>query len=557
MKVLKRLIIFLGILFLFLCIGVLLYWIDVKLDAPTNAELTKLELETADDSLRKVSNGSWLKKNKYGIWEMFLTGDPSELGVAFGTLGKPLMKEKEAAFIQSIKDRIPSESYLNSLKYYVGWFNRDLDEYVQEEYLQEIYTASQYMSDEYDFIAEKYHRSLSYHAAHDIGHALQNMNLVGCTAFAVRNSNSENDKLLIGRNFDFYFGNDFAKDRILAFYKPTNGYKFASVTWAGFSGVVSGLNETGLCVTLNSAKSDIPSKGKTPVSIIAREILQYASTIEEAFEIASKRESFVAEMFLIGSVDGRVAVIEKSTNNTVLLESDKDQFVLTNHFQSEALKDSELNRTYLNEGVSQYRQERVNQLINALKPLNPRKAASILRDTKGLSEEDIGFGNEKSINQLIAHHGVMFSPEEKLIFLAAEPFQLGTFVAYDLDAVFSKAGHSEPLYVDSLVVEEDSFINTETYMEYQFFLETKNKIQSALFKGVPDKELTDKFLIEFQKSNPNSFLTYYYLGDYYLLLNKYDLAIEAFTKGLELEIARTSERMYMEERLNTAIKESN
>src|SRR5690606_32608468 len=171
--------------------------------------------------------------------------------------------------------------------------------HVPEEYKSEILGVSKYAGDTYDYVADDYLRVLYFHSAHDIGHALQALMLVGRSSFAAWGSKTEDGKLRIGGNLDFSAGDSLAKDNLIAFITPTDRYQFISVTWAGMMGVVSGMNNQGLTVTINAGKSDIPWVAKTPISILTREILQYASTIEEAVEIAKKRQVFVSESILV------------------------------------------------------------------------------------------------------------------------------------------------------------------------------------------------------------------------------------------------------------------
>src|SRR5690606_14293044 len=99
-------------------------------------------------------------------------------------------------------------------------------------------------------------------------------------------------------------------------------HQFAMYSWAGLTGVVSGMNETGLCVTINAAKSDLPNKTKTPISVLTREILQYAETIEQAIAIAEKREVFVSETIMVTSAtDNKTVLIEKSPEAVAVYES--------------------------------------------------------------------------------------------------------------------------------------------------------------------------------------------------------------------------------------------
>ncbi len=254
--------------------------------------------------------------------------------MAFGRLTKELLYYQETSFVEQIRELVPSDAYLKVLKYFIAFFNRNLDTSIPEEYRHEIYGTSFSCSPEYDFIGSGYQRQLNYHAAHDIGHALQGLNMVGCTSFSVWKSSSADSSLLVARNFDFYMGKKFSENKIVCFVNPSSGHKFMMITWADLIGVVSGMNDQGLTVTLNAAKSSIPHQAATPVTILAREILQYASSIDEAYEIARKRKLFVSESIMIGSArDGKTAIIEKSPDRIDIVYPDSTRIICSNHYQ--------------------------------------------------------------------------------------------------------------------------------------------------------------------------------------------------------------------------------
>ena len=503
-------------------------------------------------------DNNWLNRNDYGLWELYIEGGPVELGVINGVLCKELVQVQEEAFVEQIKVMIPSESYLKFLKYFIAWFNKDLDEYIKEEYLLEIYGVSGFASEDYGFIGPKYDRILNYHAAHDIGHALQNMNLVECTAFGVWDGKSADSTLLIGRNFDFYVGDHFATHKIIAFVNPDKGYKFASITWAGMIGVVSGMNEKGLSITLNSAKSDMPFGARTPVSIIAREILQYASTIEEAMAIASERKSFVSESFLIGSAfDHKAAVIEKSTDTTILYDPDSNFVILTNHFQADHFMQDELNIENIANETSLYRHERVKELLDENESLDYLDAANLLRNRHGKGNKNIGNGNEKAINQLIAHHSIIFEPENLRLWISTAPWQMGAYLCYDLDSIFrsleGRADRSD-IFISEMQIPADTAFMNNDYNRFRLYKRLLTAIQESIKKGEP-MENEEKMLSVFIDSNPEFYTVYDILGQYFQASGKHALARKYYTLALTKEIASKTEKDKITERMEECSNE--
>jgi isopenicillin-N N-acyltransferase like protein len=510
----------------------------------TDRGAENLKVTQVDSGFSTCGKG-WLKHNSEGLWELYLEGEPFERGVTEGKLTKELLDFQEEAFIGRIREMVPSPSYLKFLKYFIYWFNRNMDKYMPEEFKEEIYGISLSVSDKFSFIGSPYQRMLNYHSAHDIGHALQNMHLVGCTAFGVWNGRSKDGSLLIGRNFDFYVGDDFAKNKIVCFEKPSKGIPFMSITWAGMTGVVSGMNLKGLTVTINAAKSDIPWSSRTPISVLAREILQYAGNIEEAYKISKEYKTFVSESLLIGSAaDNKAVILEKSPEKTAIFDPGRDYIICANHFQSEEFAGDPNTLGDRNEMVSVYRAKRVLQDITDNPVMDPATVATILRDRAGLNGKDIGMGNEKAINQLTCHHSVIFDPVHLKVWVSTAPWQDGAYACYSISEIFNKFAvlkKKSRIALDDQRIAPDSFPGSGEYDRFLRFRADRSALQKQIRSG-EKKEIDRSFIDGFITTNPLLYDTWVAVGDVYRSAGMPDSAIRFYQKALQCEVPRTSEK---------------
>jgi isopenicillin-N N-acyltransferase like protein len=519
-----------------------------KIDPPEIADKSALKLErTQLDSTAYTLGNNWFRKSNSGLFELYVEGAPFERGVINGKLTKELVQRQEDIFTEQLRKMVPSEYYIKFLKHFVRFFNRKLSDHVAEENKEEIYGISFAADEKYNFIGTNYERILNYHAAHDIGHALQNMALVGCTSFGTWNDASEDSTLIIGRNFDFYVGDKFSEDKIVAFYHPQKGYNFMIITWGGFTGAASGMNDHGLTVTLNADKSAVPNASATPVSLVAREILQYATNIQQAWEIAQKHQMFVSESFLIGSAeDNRAAIIEKRPEGMDMYDPKKNFITCTNHFQGTKFSKAQENILQRDETASGYRFERLTELMNEKGKNTPQKTVDILRDHLGLHDRNIGVGNEKAINQFIAHHSVVFEPKKKLVWVSTAPWQLGEYVCYNLDSIFSMHGlkYDHEVRDTSRTIPADPFIKTKDFTSFVAFRQMRADVMDG-------KEVNVEKMISL---DPEYFYAYQLAGDYEYKHKRYDSAIKYYETGLTKEIANKNEEMHMRKQIGKCKK---
>lgn len=519
-------------------------------DVPKVAELPPVQWL---DSTTAVLGNNWLRKNKYGNWESYVEGPAYQRGLILGALHQKLIKSQEEAFVNEIETKVPNSFFRKLLQYGISWFNRDLDEQIPKEFQHEIYGISKSFADTFNYIGPKYNRVLNYHAAHDIGHMAQNMNLVACSAAAQWQFTDSTAKMLVGRNFDFYFGDEFAANKIVLFCNPDKGIPFVSVTWGGFCGVVSGMNQNGLTVTLNALPSEVPTSSSTPVSIIAREILQYATTIDEALTIVEKYDVFVSESFtVVSAADKRAAVIEKTPEKTAIFYPENNQLLVTNHFQSDVYKNAQINLEHLENSESAYRYQRLQELLPATgKMPSPTDMAAVLRDKNGLNNEQIGYGNPMAINQLLAHHAVIFNPLEKVAYISENPYQENFFTAYSVAniAKLARVNPQQSVAIDSLQIAPDEFYNSMEYKSLRAYRKHKAalqfKIENSQISAVNSAALNT--LIQL---NPGYYEAYKIVGDYYFAAGKKEEARQYYKEALAREIPYQSDRDAILEKLN-------
>jgi len=545
-KFLRRLAWIFGLIGLILLLAFVYLLIVSRTSPPKIADKTALSWQRTElvPGLYTLNN-NWFRKSKSGLYELYVEGQPFDRGVVNGKLTKELVQLQEDYFSEQINKLVPSAFYRHFLKYVIGWFNRDLENHVTEEDKEEIYGISDAASPKYGYIGNNYQRLLNYHAAHDIGHALQNLALVGCTSFGTWGSRSVDGNLIIGRNFDFYVGDHFSENKIVSFERPAQGFGFMYVTWAGFIGVVSGMNEKGLTVTINAAKSEIPSGSATPVSLVAREILQYAENIPQALAIAKKRKMFVSESFLIGSAaEGKAVILEKTPDSVGLYDPGKNQIICANHFQSPELAGLRSNRIQIRQSASWYRYQRLQELLSSVGKNSVKETVRILRDHRGLENSDIGLGNEKAINQLIAHHSIIFEPQKKRVWVSTGPWQFGEFICYDLEKVFALKGMKTNIEISdsSLNLPADSFMRSNSFKLFMKYRKLKKELSDG-------KDVSADSLIA---SNPNYYQAYQLAGNMMFRNKNYSQAIAYFQVALSKEIATKTEENEIRNQISKA-----
>ena len=386
------------------------------------------------DGMRRIG-ANWLGQRDHLMY-MSLTGDAFTLGYANAVLTTPYLLQQGQALQDAVHEKLGAPWKFWLLKKYVTWRNRDLPDFVPAPYQMEVLGLATGGPPAPAGFGPAYHVILNCHAAHDISHMVMGHPLVGCAAFAAWDEATANGHLIVGRNFDWNAGACFDQNKIVVHVAPDEGLRFISVSWPGMAGVVSGINEARVAVTVNAGQSsDQPSIG-IPISILIRDVLQHASTLEEAVDMVRTSQVFVADAYLVADgTSGRAVVVEKSPHTCVVRQPDGSSIACTNHFLRPPLRDDPANQAYSQEATSVTRYQRLTDLVaQAHGTLDVPAAARILRDAHLRALGKPVLGHPATLANLETTHSVIMDVTDGIVWVSTYPHQLGQYVPFQIDS---------------------------------------------------------------------------------------------------------------------------
>ena len=146
--------------------------------------------------------------------------------------------------------------------------------------------------------------------------------------------------MLFGRNFDVPSYGSLDRLVLLVVCRPAKRHAFASVTWPGFVGVLSGMNDTGLavaCLDSGPAKDASPAfRLGTPLSLTFRRVLEECGSIDEAQKLLAAAKC-TTWMNLAACDRQRAVVFEITPKNVAVRRAEDHLLACTNHFRTPEL----------------------------------------------------------------------------------------------------------------------------------------------------------------------------------------------------------------------------
>jgi hypothetical protein len=165
---------------------------------------------------------------------------------------------------------------------------------------------------------------------------------LGCSTVIVEKERSKTGAPLFGRNFDWLPTKGITEHTLVVVYKGEGKRAFAAVTVTPITGVVSGMNDAGLAVTINEIslrrskdRAAFNWKG-TPLLLAFRRVLEECGTVAEAEKLLRGMERTTSCCLTICDKTGGV-VFEITPKNLEVRPAENGVCCCTNHFRTEKL----------------------------------------------------------------------------------------------------------------------------------------------------------------------------------------------------------------------------
>jgi isopenicillin-N N-acyltransferase like protein len=259
-----------------------------------------------------------------GVPVLTVRGTPAEIGEQFGVLAV-----KNAPDLDGLHRRFLKELGLDQAELLLKVMARRLEPGVPADHLAEMTAAGKAAGRDLDLL-------LFANAAYDLNSTM------GCSTVVVEKARSETGGPLLGRLFDWDPVTGIDDHTLVAVFHPVGKRSFATVTISPIAGCISGMNDAGLCCTLNQVRLK-QSKDKapfdwtgTPTMLAFRRVLEECGTVAEAEALLRGMKRTTTAGLTVCDPNGG-AVFEITPKSLEVRQPVNGVTLCTNHFCSEEL----------------------------------------------------------------------------------------------------------------------------------------------------------------------------------------------------------------------------
>ncbi len=217
--------------------------------------------------------------------------------------------------------------------------------------------------------------------------------LGGCSAVAVRGGHSETGEPMVAKNFDYM-------PLVQPFYilrecRPRGGFRSLEFAVAPQAGAVDGVNEKGLCVTLNYAFATDAGSPAPLITMVIAEALAQCVSVNEAADFVMRQPRWGAGILMLADATGDLASLELTNTRAAIRRpaAGQDWLLHTNvcrcpdtcavQVPESAVFSDRVPRALRGKPVLRWHEDRarrIEDLVQAQKPIGPDRLAAIMAD---------------------------------------------------------------------------------------------------------------------------------------------------------------------------------
>jgi isopenicillin-N N-acyltransferase-like protein len=366
------------------------------------------------------------------ILEVRLEGSPEEIGTEHATLLRDEMIQTEGVVWQLLDQKVTSRAARLLLLDAGQFAYRHVADGFSGPRRRELAASSlAFRPDPFESRFETFQRFVYLTALYDISLAYEHSPLLGCTTFTF--SDKEGASPLLARAFDFDVHDIFDEKKAVFLVLETGMIPFASVSWPGLVGVVSGMNREGLAVVVHGARAGPTRTTGEPVVHELRRLLSRTRTTDEAVRALRETDPLVSHIVVMSDAAGHAVAVERVPGAPPFSRPLGERAAVTNHLEGPFATDEKNERVRASSSTLE-RRARADELIRALDhPATAVDAVRMLRDRRGAGDTNLPLGDRRAVDALIATHAVVMETATRRLWVSEAPHALGRFVAFDLE----------------------------------------------------------------------------------------------------------------------------